>query len=89
MARSAAFSVSEADYKRLQAVAKYRNKTVSTFMRDLVWPHVELAEHEIEHADEIADQIRKEYKAGGLSKQELGILHNKSTNEINAILAGR
>ena len=89
MAKSAAFSISDKDYKRLQAAAKRQDKTVSTFIRELVWPKVEEVEFEIRDDDLTVQQIRADYKAGGKTKQDLGMLYNKSSEEINAILVGK
>jgi len=87
MAKAAAFSCSEKDYKRLQEVAKSQGKTVSSFIKGIVWPHVEKFAHDLEHADEIRAQIKHEYRMGGVTKQDLCVLYNKSKDEIAAILA--
>jgi predicted DNA-binding protein len=88
MAKAAAFSLSEKDYKRLQEVAKSQNKTVSSFIKGIVWPHVEKFAYDLEHADEIRDKIRHEYRMGGVTKDDLRVLYNKSKDEIATILAG-
>jgi predicted DNA-binding protein len=89
MAKSAAFSISDKDYKRLKAAAEREGKTVSTFMREIVWPRVEEIEFEIEDDDRTVQQIRKHYKAGGVTKHDLSTLYHKSSEEINAILVGQ
>jgi predicted DNA-binding protein len=86
MAKSAAFSLSDKDYNRLKAAAKREGKTVSTFMREIVWPKVEEVEFEVRDDDRIVQEIRKRFKAGGVTKQDLGTLYNKPSEEINAIL---
>ena len=88
MARSAAFSLSEDDYKMLQAVAKEKGKTVSAFVKEIIWPHVELYARDLEHSAERKAQMRAEYKAGGYTKEDLCLLYNKSLDEVNKILAG-
>jgi hypothetical protein len=87
MARSAAFSISDEDYKLLQAVAKEKGQTVSAFIKSCVWPHVEDLATQLGRAEEIKAQMRAEYKAGGLTKDDLCMLYNKSRDEVNDILA--
>ncbi len=87
MARSAAFSISEDDYKLLQAVAKEKEKTVSQFIRDIVWPHVEDIATQLGRAEEIKQEMRREYKKGGTTEHDLCLLYNKTRDEVRAILA--
>jgi predicted DNA-binding protein len=88
MSKSAAFALSEANYKKLQAAAKHQHQTVSAFIKERIWPHVDRITEEIENGEETADLIRKEYKAGGVTKADLCLLYNKTREEIATILRG-
>ena len=89
MARSAAFSISEEDYKLLQAVAKEKEKTVSAFIKDIVWPHVLDISTQLGQTQAIKNRMRAEYKAGGVTEHDLCLLYNKTREEVRAILAGK
>jgi hypothetical protein len=86
MPKTAAFPISESEHRQLKAAAKYQGKSVAAFMRDCVWPHVERITEELEHADEIREQIRAEYKAGGVTVEDLCTLYNKTLAEVRGIL---
>ncbi len=86
MSKSAAFSLSATEYERLKAAAKYHNKTISMFIKDIVWPHVVEAEYDITNADRITAEIQADFKAGGYTPEDLATRYNKPRDEIAAIL---
>ena len=86
MPKTAAFPINETEHKQLKAAAASKDKSVSAFLRECVWPHVERITEDLEHADEIKAQIRREYKAGGTTAEDLCLLYNKTLAEVREIL---
>ena len=85
--KSAAFACSAAEYKQLREVAAAQDKSISAFIRELVWPHVERHHHDIVHREEIEAEIRQVYRRGGTTIDDLCLLYNKTAEQVRVILA--
>jgi len=86
--KSAAFACSATEYEQIKAVAAAQDKSISAFIRDIVWPHVEIYHRDLRHADEIKSEIRQVYKRGGMTIDDLCLLYNKNAEQIRLILKG-
>jgi len=84
--KSAAFACSVDEYKQLKEVAASADKSISAFIREIVWPHVEKYYDELQRVDEINAEMRKVYRAGGTTIEDLCLLYNKTAQQVNAIL---
>ena len=87
--KSAAFACSADEYKQLKEVAAAQDKSVSAFIRGLVWPHVEKHYDELQRADELKAEIRRVSRQGGTTIEDLCLLSNKSAQQVNARLADK